>query len=546
MRTMNALLSLPSTLRRLLQASLERRGNGRAYLPVSQGPDGDVADEEGEKAENVGFGRSTRVQEVQRALGRHRFAWFGGLLVCVLLVTTLFSPATPFHHQRQRPTGEAHAHFLYLLKPASHADDEFCKTVLTAEVLGYPPPWLLDWDRSLDEPARTSERDLAKMTAIRDYLENIPQSKGDSLVLLVDGSSSWFQLRPEVLLSRYYRIIDEANQRLNYTVGEEAVEAEDLQQTVVFSAQNHCVANAANKPSCYAVPPTPPGHVPDKNRRLNTGTAIGPVKAMLPIFQRAIGKADGMSSSDIDYPSIMSEIFGEQELQRALIRNQNLSRWRAAWESFGSQLGLWDSVLAPRPGREAVGYREGTPDEFGITLDYGNELGLSIAPDANVLASKNHAPGSAGDTSARKLPNEVTSSTPPFWTISGYGLPSEQTWADVNLLLDSRTDSVPAVINFASPNNDNEKKSWWKKLWLQPHARTLYDSAALMPGMPTARVLGVNGTEQVFWKPKTTMEKAGARAQNGGWMAWDSVCNGEGTVREVFGDGLGAWKDPAP
>lgn len=52
----------------------------------------------------------------------------------------------------------------------------------------------------------------------------------------------WFQLRPEVLVSRYHSINDAANQRLRQRLGR-AVEAENLQQKIIFGAGKRCAPN---------------------------------------------------------------------------------------------------------------------------------------------------------------------------------------------------------------------------------------------------------------------------------------------------------------
>ncbi|GAM89169.1 hypothetical protein ANO11243_072050 [Dothideomycetidae sp. 11243] len=77
---------------------------------------------------------------------------------------------------------------------------ELCKTVASAMALGYPLPSLLQL-QSRRSPEYTLLADIdMNLEAINGF-----RPEGDhDLMLLMDSSNAWFQLRPQVMLSRYY------------------------------------------------------------------------------------------------------------------------------------------------------------------------------------------------------------------------------------------------------------------------------------------------------------------------------------------------------
>ncbi|KAH9818197.1 hypothetical protein Tdes44962_MAKER05391 [Teratosphaeria destructans] len=450
------------------------------------------------------------------------------ILAAVLVATAVYRrPAHGSVATRQQQT-----RYLYLLIPGSRADAELCKTVLTAQILGYPPPHLIHWDASFDSPDRTSLRYTEKLRLTRDFLQQLPEHAQDGMVVLLDGPNSWFQLRPDVLLNRYFEIVEEANGRLYDSLPSDMIAEDDLEPSIVFSAQDHCIAGTEDLPSCYGVPQAPRAQAKRNLRWLNMGSAVGPVRNMLALFRRAVAKAEKLESGVHDH-EIMSEIFGEQELQHEILRSGHSSWWRKAADEW---LGRGRSSATGSVGE--VQYKEGAPDEFGITLDYANELGLSVASGIDDMAWSKH----------NRVPADIAQSMPPYWTISGYKVPNNATWSDIGLLTDHRSDSVPAIISF---NDDKEYVSdlhqkWWQNIWLQPQARDLYDSAAMMPNLPSASVLDGSGTEHTFWPATMRMEKAGVRSLDGTWIGYEQLCGDEDIARELFGDGLGLWTDPAP
>lgn len=220
----------------------------------------------------------------------------------------------------------------------------------------------------------------------------------------------WFQLRPEVLVSRYHSINHAANERLRERLGR-AVDIEEIDQTIIFGAGKRCAPNQVHSRACYPIPASP---LPDdlygantdtimgrnkitslKQRYLNSGYVIGPVSDMRRLWRRAqeIVKSlsdhpewdNGSHGSDFMYhgsdQSVFNIIFGEQEFQREIMRRRHRTADDEAKGIAKDPLPtriegtLVDDPINPSFTHEPMEAKDGKPDEYGIGLDYFSELG---------------------------------------------------------------------------------------------------------------------------------------------------------------------------
>lgn len=77
---------------------------------------------------------------------------------------------------------------VHLLVPANKANEHACKTILTAGVLGYPSPTLINWNQTFNDTKLSDKGShIAKIAGIQRYLAKIPVDRNDDLVLVVDG-----------------------------------------------------------------------------------------------------------------------------------------------------------------------------------------------------------------------------------------------------------------------------------------------------------------------------------------------------------------------
>ena len=422
------------------------------------------------------------------------------------------------------------AQILHLVIPTSDLDPELCRTVLSAEVLHYSTPTLVQWDAVPGDGLADVQ---PRTTAVRDHLGNLKENHENDTVILLDSVSTWFQLRPEVLLKRYYGIISKGNQRLAARIGQKAMQEEGVKQSVVFSASSTC---GAAEERCSQVPESPLVHKVSRAtepRNREQGIAIGPVKDLYEIYRRAVATIERTEDLHLSELAVFSEIFSNQEHHRGLIQPVTRS-WSPRFRGW-----LTGSYAHGPLARKnmTVPQKITNDNDFGIGLDYAGELTFDTASMSEGYAWAKHM----------TLPSDILTLMPPFWTTTGQGLPSEKTWSDLSLFTNTRTQAIPAAVRHHSDatNNHYARQKLWQQLWLSQYSRKLFGAYTSVPAMPLATVVDNDNVEQVFWST-TTGEKAGVKWSNGTWLGWNDLCKGEQLANEIFGDGLGEWTSPAP
>ncbi|GAB7322284.1 hypothetical protein MBLNU13_g03264t1 [Cladosporium sp. NU13] len=458
-----------------------------------------------------------------------RYIALGGVagLILLLLAYTSLSASHPQIEPSETP--ERNTQTLHLAIPTPDLDSEVCKAILSAEVLHYSTPTFIRWDVD-DQDSRTEPQ--RRMTAVRDYLNKLLERHGNDTVVLTGSATTWFQLRPEVLLKRYYDINRQGNERLAASIGAARVLEESIEQTVVFSASSECGAASVDAIECSQVPGYPlKGKSSHMNapRYLSQDVVIGRVKDVFEIYRRAVAIAEQRHDIASEL-AIFSGIFASQERHRNLIRPETPS-WSQRFQGWFSS----SYSHAPLAGRNSTIRHQPHADEFGIGLDYAGELSLDASKGPESFMFAQH----------KNLPQDVVTSMPPFWSTTGQGLPLEKTWSDLEMFTNAQTQSTPVMIRTNSTDYPDVRERQWSRFWLRSFARKLFDAYMTVPVMPIASVIDNEGVEQVFWSP-TNGEKAGAKDADGKWYNWHDLCKGEDLTAELFGDQLGEWKATKP
>ncbi|KAF1345113.1 hypothetical protein BDV97DRAFT_41548 [Delphinella strobiligena] len=441
---------------------------------------------------------------------------------------------------------------------APHSDQNLCKTLVSSAVLGYPGATLVGWGEYLEEENPTRELSpLETITQIRDFL--VPLSDTD-LVIIVDGYNSWFQLRPQTLLDRFYSINQAADRRTYHELGI-AASKYDLSQKIVFPAQKSCSPWSSNDPSCYAVPssilaanlygPNTDKAISDpekantktRPRFLSTGLAIGEVKAMRALYTEASNRMQQDPTLQTSH-QVFSQIFGEQAIHREILRRESKGWLQSLTGAFSTD--ARDTLFKPEH-TELVKSR-GRPLEFHVGLDYEGALGFTtesahedaawiIFDDEERIYTANEVLGiKQEDSRIDSIQSDILGALPPFWTFSEEGLPRGVGWRQAPLLTNVWTGVSPAVIQHTGIKSLRE--TWWDDLWFHTHARTMYSAHVYAPRGPVA----VSGDDKPrkWWSPEDWT--GGARNTTGSWYRYDDIC--DGTEDEVFRDGEGRWLVP--
>ncbi|KKY27493.1 hypothetical protein UCRPC4_g01088 [Phaeomoniella chlamydospora] len=492
-----------------------------------------------------------------------------------------FDPVTlPSSISPQEQTVPSRHNFLHLLTPATKSDVNLCKTILSASVLNYSTPTLINWGKRFTEDGLSNGgAHLFKISGILNYLNEVGPEGNDDLIVIVDGYDTWFQLGPDVLLSRYNSINRQANDRIFKRLCRSRSCPFDpfshISQHILFSSQKKCWPHSPDELACHAAPAStlpedvygPETDVPypdDENpflrtrgRYLNSGFAIGPVKAMRRVFEEAERrmKIDDHAGSD---QGVLSDIFATQEYAREILRRKyyaehptqrfflGLSTFVFGRSSFDRDR---EAVLQPSATKEVLALDESSLTsiqslDYGIGLDYTSELShvtVFAQRDADWIT---YPPSSS--TPSRYwniLPMNIKSLPPTFTSfIPPPPLPNVTTWDNIPLYTNLFTKTIPLSVhhNAWQRNMKDLRQKMWGQMWWNPQAFELLAAHAVGPRVPIVSE-EIEGDEQIsrierapmtrtskttnikeYWSP--VENKGGARADNGTWIEWDDLC----------------------
>lgn len=430
----------------------------------------------------------------------------------------------------------------HLLLPATAANANFCRLLLSSTITGYPEPILLGWGGHGLYDGATSH--LFKISEALAYLNSLPASRDDDLVLLLDAYDVWLLLPPEVIISRYHKLVEQSNARL----GSDGLHGKqhggaDIRHSIFFGADKTCWPDDDRRAACWAVPEstmrskafgpdTDTWMVPNRPRWLNSGTIMGPVKDMRAMFNGTMAMVNRVFDEDYEFRTsdqyYFQEVWAAQEVARMKFRN--------------------GSVQAPVVGRDQhtgadiLGVLPNVPDgqrtEYHITLDYESEIFQTSAAYAEYLVwmSFNRSTpmtsqrlGQRPRIDQLQLPPDIASSAPPFGVGFEAGtIPGKYGWADVMLGLNMVTQGVFPLFHMTGDKSLRDK--WWPFLWFHPYGRALL-AASNEPSSATdadviATVSGVKWTGAKAIRNNSMLSRArgGSWSDQGVYLKWQDTC----------------------
>lgn len=222
---------------------------------------------------------------------------------------------------------------LHYLIPASKPGVELCYNLLSSAANRFPVPTLLGYNGTGEFDAGASY--LAKLRAIGRYLDQLDSKDDDDLVLIVDGYDVIMQLPPEVLIERYFELVNrsEAYMAKRFGLSIEDVRSRDMRQRLFWGPDMFCFPDDATAARCWAVPESNllsedplskngKTHLNDV-RYLNSGTAIGPIAEMRTLIAAALAEIE--ETYDTNYvlrnfdQYYVNNLFGRQEYYRSIL-----------------------------------------------------------------------------------------------------------------------------------------------------------------------------------------------------------------------------------
>ena len=429
---------------------------------------------------------------------------------------------------------------LHFLLPATGTNLNLCKLILSASVTGYPEPIFVGWDGHGMFDGTKSH--LFKISETLAYLRTLPDSADNDLVLVLDAYDIWMQFRPDVLISRYYSVLEKNNQRLrDEGIFRKFHRGSDVRQTIIFGPDKVCWPQATKDPAFWAVPSSPMAtnaFGPDTDSEmfsnrpmyLNSGTIMGPAKDMRDLFAATMDQVSRKFDPDSANPTsdqyFFAEVFGDQEVERMRLRDGGINTSEGA---FVPQI--------PQDRRT----------EFHITLDYETEIFQTAGAYDHHLTwmSFNHSTPISEQQRGQQtmridqwtLPEDILASPGPFADVDHSSeLPRSNGWADVMLGTNVITQKPFALFHMTGDKSVRER--WWSRMWFQPYARQLLQAAMLQRSSESDpdKFAVING---VSWRGARPSQASGPKPIHdnglvsnigGGWsdrgeyQRWETLC----------------------
>ncbi|PIA93040.1 hypothetical protein CB0940_04800 [Cercospora beticola] len=463
--------------------------------------------------------------------------------------------APNYQLDQQLPIGKGRLH---LLIPATSTNSELCKLLLSAQILGYPTPVLINYGDH--EATDGYVQHLAKVEGILRYLEKLEASDEyqEDLVLIIDGYDIWFQLRPDVLLKRFFAINAAANARTIERYGEQIFVEQEMYQSVVFGPDKLCWPVDFSRPACWAVPESTMsysafGPVYDRENRdknppkwLNSGTILGTVKDLVNIFNATLEAIHFNHVTDSDQ-FYFANLFGDQEYQRLLNRPDLLevAKNRVYYDHEDPNN---NTLIRTEP------ITFGRRTEYHIGIDYDSTMFQTLAFWKGQLAwtrqtdswsppaDAHHDPVNPWDIN---ISEDILASRPPFESLDA-GLNNINStpagWESVELGYNVLTHQHPVLLHVTgNPAEKFFRKYWWRRMWFQKKAAELRVAThsldeRLISKEPIANLLWYNAEPVEDAEEIVDGGKGGAWTDRRGWLSWRRLCKATEEVLFQPGD----------
>ncbi|KAJ6198622.1 hypothetical protein J3E72DRAFT_238691 [Bipolaris maydis] len=470
----------------------------------------------------------------------------------------------------------------HLIMPFEYESSNFCKSTLSAMLLNYPPPTVVQ----LNSGHGTSEkRHEAILNDTLHYLSNTKLVKDKDLVLIVDAQQTWFQLPSDVMIEQYKQLLEDGNLRLLKRYGTDENGFQKFNQTIVFGAEKMC---EGDDKACKYVPlsPSPDNLYTTETGQLisdtpakfiNARMAMGPARDFRELYQAAQKKFLDRKSQSPTTQSVFATLFAEQQLSRDAVEVETRSPGAKLRNLFN---GGWRKSAARHRINQAkleLELSNFTRREFSIGLDYTHTLFqplLYTTPDElipmvhntnNNITSYTHF---NRDPSYLSPPASLNHTTTPFWrpdlakpSPSPHNrsthiknldydanldtLPDRNVaWTDVPLVQNTYTGAMPVTLDAQLPRGPNlaPSKITWDSLWYTEYRRALLRVYFRAPQSAVGYHESAVGGDRMW----------DARGGRGGvwtavgqsWLPWgeaDGVCGSVEDLKGVFGDGKGVW-----
>jgi hypothetical protein len=377
---------------------------------------------------------------------------------------------------------------MHLLIPATSTNIHLCQLMTSAAILGYPAPVLVNW--AMPEASDAYVQHLAKVQGVLDYLKSLPEEQQDDLVYMMDGFDAWFQLPADVLVKRYYDVVEKAARINEADFGAANVAQYNIKDTVLFGPDKLCWPIDDKRPACWAVPesweakhafgPDTDHGIIEHNRArwLNSGTIMGPAHEMRDVFAATLDRIHANHTTDSDQ-FYFAEVFGDQSYERRLKKlDYDRSRMLNVTED--------EELLLPPQDKYIPEFAEGERSEYFIGMDFESAIWQTVAfyDEYVTVIQHNESSRYVRETSKKinphhhfALPEDLEGLTPlddvlaPGDSARADMPEALHSWSTVPLATNTISKLPPPVLHFTGKKGYREM--WWPRQWFYPYQEQL-------------------------------------------------------------------------
>ncbi|XP_014551960.1 hypothetical protein COCVIDRAFT_19846, partial [Bipolaris victoriae FI3] len=403
----------------------------------------------------------------------------------------------------------------HLVTPFEYESSDFCKSALSAMLLNYPPPTVVQFKSG---HATSEKRHEAILNDTLHYLSNTKLAKDKDLVLIVDAQQTWFQLPSDVMIEQYKRLLEDGNLRLLKRYGTDENGFQKFNQTILFGAEKMC---EGDDKACKYVPLSPS---PNNLYTTETGRLISETPAKFINARMAMGPA-----------SDLRRLY--QAAQKKFLDGKNKNYPLAS--------------TTPTPSSNPSFTL--TPNEL-IPIVHSEKNNLTTYTHFNRDPSYLTPPASLNHTTTPFSPPDPVKPSLSAHTHSAHirnldydpkidTLPDRNVaWTDVPLVQNTYTGAIPAALaaQLAREPNLAPSKITWDSLWYADYRRALLRVYFRAPQSAVGYHESAVGGDRMW----------DARGGRGGvwtaveqsWFAWgeaDGVCGAVEDMKGVFGGAKG-------
>ncbi|CAK3993329.1 Hypothetical predicted protein [Lecanosticta acicola] len=378
---------------------------------------------------------------------------------------------------------------IHLILPATGPTIDLCKLLLSGGILGYPEPIFIGWEgRGI---FNGSQSHLFKITETLTYLRTLPREADTDMIVILDAYDIWLQLRPDVLLNRYYEVLRKNDLRLQKDgiLGKQ-INGYKIESKIIIGPDKIYWPQGPEDPATWAVPQSPlPEDIfgPDTDtdaptsrpRWLNSGTIMGPAKEMRDYFAATVDMVSKIYDSSWEFRTsdqyYFAEVWAEQEVMRRKLQAE------LKGQAFQPSLvpGTNETGIVPH-------IPAGKRTEYGILQDYNTDVFQTAAGfelwltwmrfnGSTKPADLSRRRRSSSSTETRidemPLPAYVRDSAPPYAATRSSASANQSTWEQ--MLLGTNVIMKTVFPLFHMTGDKTLKYRWWPRMWFHPHAEAL-------------------------------------------------------------------------